>query len=110
TVTSLVSLNISESLAEPTSGSDQYRCLVELVAVVSTLKVCPPKLCNWPAVVTGGTLGPPSTKSPSQVPDVPASRLPEFAAEEKYRAPAAVTSFTAWATTPAFVLEITGAA
>ena len=40
-------------------------------------------------------VAPPSTKSPSQVPDVPALRWPEFPADEKYSAPSAVTSLTA---------------
>ena len=49
--------------------------------------------------------GPPSRKSPSHVPDVPPSLLPEFDADEKYKAPAAVTSFTACAMMPPLVGE-----
>jgi hypothetical protein len=43
-----------------------------------------------------------STKSPSHVPDVPASFRPKLPAELRKRAPAAVTAFTAWAITPSW--------
>ena len=43
-----------------------------------------------------------STKSPSQVPEVPALSRPELPAELKKRAPAAFTVFTAFAITPSW--------
>ena len=81
-----------------------------VLATVSRLKFCPPKLCTRPPAGNGAPVAPPSTKSPSHAPEVPASRLPELPADEKYSAPSAVTSFTAWITAPPFVLEMTPAA
>ena len=49
----------------------------------------------------------PSLKSPSHTPDVPSFRLPELPADEKYIAPSAATSLTAWVTTPPLVGETT---
>ena len=77
--------------------------------MVMAVKFWGPKLCRRP-VSTGSDVAPPSAKSPSHVPDVPALRWPEFPADEKYSAPSAVTSLTAWITTPPLVFETTLAA
>ena len=83
------------------SGSDHSRMTTEPRAL-SVSKALPPKLCSVPPE-SGAPAAPADTKSPSQVPArVAWVRLPELAAEEKYKAPAAVTVFTDCAINPSW--------
>ena len=62
-----------------------------------------PKLWIVPAFAPPGNVKagePASLKSPSKYPDVPFATLPSLPAEEKYRPPEAVTTFTACARMP----------
>ena len=61
-----------------------------------------PKLCSRPCDCPLMEKSPPSTKSPSHVPEVLSFLFPEFAADEKNSAPSAVTALTACAITPSW--------